>query len=131
MSASEWPYPVSEFECHRCGNCCRGEGYVELTAEDVEALARHLGLTEAALLERYTARGEDGAPRLVNSVGPELACVFLAEDNTCRVHAAKPAQCRDFPMRWRPQHALEYCAGLRAAAGLPAPVVRTIRRPGR
>lgn len=128
MSASEWPYEVSEFACHRCGNCCRGEGDVVLTAEDVVALAGELGLSEAAFLASHTRRREDGATCLIDQGDPLQSCVFLAADNSCRVHAVKPEQCRGFPMKWRPPDALEICAGLRAAAGLPWPTRRTMNR---
>lgn len=126
MAETDWPYPVSEFECHRCGNCCRGDGYVRVTAEDVARLAKFLDMSEEAFVARYAARQPDGALHLVDQGDALRSCVFLRADNTCRVHAVKPEQCRGFPMKWRPPDALEICAGLRAAAGLPFPTRRTI-----
>ena len=128
MAESDWPYPVSEFECHRCGNCCRGDGFVAVTPEDATRIAAHLELSEAAFEATYARRTEDGALRLVDQGDALRSCVFLQADNTCKVHAVKPAQCRGFPMAWRPPDALEICAGLRAAAGLPFPIRRTISR---
>ncbi|MDC0718190.1 YkgJ family cysteine cluster protein [Nannocystis bainbridge] len=125
---SEWPYEVSEFACHRCGNCCRGDGDVVLTADDVTRLAAHAGLEEAAYLARYTVRREDGATCLIDQGDALRSCVYLTPENTCEVHALKPTQCVGFPMKWRPGDALEICAGLRAAAGLPYPTRRTMNR---
>lgn len=125
---SEWPYPVTEFQCHRCGNCCRGDGYVALTADDVAQIAAALELSEETFVATYAERGPDGGLRLVEQGDPLRSCVFLGADNLCRVHAVKPEQCRGFPMKWRPPDVLEICAGLRAAAGLPPPTRRTISR---
>jgi Fe-S-cluster containining protein len=124
---SEWPYAVSEFECHRCGNCCRGDGHVVLTPDDLARLAARFELTEEAFAARYTWRREDGAVCLVDQGDALRSCVFLTAENTCEVHhTAKPTQCQGFPMKWRPPDALEICAGLRAAAGLPYPTRRTM-----
>lgn len=128
MSDHDWPYPVSEFECHRCGNCCRGDGYVALTPADVQAMAGFFDMSEEAFVARYAERRPDGALHLIEQGDPLRSCVFLTPDNLCQAHAVKPSQCRGFPMKWRPPDALEICAGLRAAAGLPWPTRRTISK---
>lgn len=124
----QWPYPVAEFQCHRCGNCCRGDGDVALTPDDLTRLSQALGLAEEAFVARYTWLREDGARCLVEQGDPLRSCVFLTADSGCQVHAVKPTQCAGFPMKWRPTDALEICAGLRAAAGLPYPTRRTMHR---
>ena len=128
MAESDWPYTVSEFECHRCGNCCRGDGFVAVTAEDVTRIAAFLELSEETFVERLARRQANGALHLIDQGDALRSCVFLQADNSCKVHAVKPTQCRGFPMAWRPPDALEICAGLRAAAGLPFPTRRTISR---
>ncbi|MFY0536568.1 YkgJ family cysteine cluster protein [Nannocystis pusilla] len=57
---------MSEFACHRCGNCCRGDGDVALTPDDVTRLAAHAGLAVEAYLARYTRQREDGATCLID-----------------------------------------------------------------
>ena len=47
------------------------------------------------------------------------SCEMLGEDGLCRVHAAKPAQCREFPFSWRNPDSFRTCPGLRALAGAP------------
>jgi Fe-S-cluster containining protein len=122
-----WPYPVAPFVCHRCGNCCRGDGFVALTPEDIDAMAACLGLDRADFLGRY-AKWDKGerCHVLLDQKDEHKSCIFLQEDNGCRVHAAKPQQCRDFPMKWRPDNILEFCEGWRAAAGLKPADKRTM-----
>jgi hypothetical protein len=83
------------FRCLRTGGCCRSVepyGYVYVTLDDRRRLARHLGLTTAAFTRRYCAR-TDGELHLKH---PERDCCFL-EGTRCRVHAARPLQCRAWP----------------------------------
>lgn len=124
--ADVWPYEVEPFQCHRCGNCCRGDGYVVMTPDDVTRAAAHLGRSEAEFLAEFCRTQPDGSVHLLDRSDALRSCVFLTDDNLCRVHAAKPTQCEGFPMKWRPSNVLEICAGMRAAAGLPPPVRRGV-----
>jgi Fe-S-cluster containining protein len=126
MAESEWPYEVEPFQCHRCGNCCRGDGFVVMTADDLARAADLLAMSTDEFLAAYCRRQPDGEIHLIDQADPLRSCIFLRPDNLCRIHAAKPAQCQGFPMKWRPPDALELCAALRHAAGLPPPTRRTI-----
>jgi Fe-S-cluster containining protein len=122
-----WPYPVAPFVCHRCGNCCRGEGYVVLTEEDIAGMAEVLGLERADFLGRHAKWNKSLRAHVLLDKQDELkSCIFLNEDNTCVVHASKPQQCRDFPMKWRPENILDFCEGWRAAAGLKPAAKKTM-----
>ncbi len=126
MSEPEWPYEVEPFKCHRCGNCCRGDGYVIMSEADIERAAQALGRSRERFLAEYCATQPDGSVHLIDQGDPLRSCVFLTADNLCKIHLAKPTQCDGFPMKWRPPDALQICAGLRDAAGLPPPRRRTI-----
>lgn len=102
------------FQCQRCGACCRVPGYVALAPGEPEAIAAFLGLDVYAFTGRYTAltytrrdlsliEREDGG------------CVFLQEDNSCRIQPVKPAQCRGFPFLWKSPGLVRACPALRAA----------------
>jgi len=102
------------FHCVRCGACCRVPGYVALAAGESESIAAFLGLDVYTFTERYTTltwnrrdlsliEKEDGG------------CVFLQDDNTCRIQSVKPAQCKGFPFLWRSPRLEKECAALRAA----------------
>lgn len=92
------------FRCTRCGDCCRNLGTeqtVLVLPSDLRRLARFLGLdpvqTEARYLER-NAFFSDALERPVRSLrAVDGRCIFLAADNRCTVHPAKPRQCRDGP----------------------------------
>jgi len=126
MAESGWPYEVEPFHCHRCGNCCRGDGFVEMTEDDLARAADLLGRTREQFITEYCSTQQGGEIHLIDQSDPLRSCIFLAPDNLCRIHAAKPTQCQGFPMKWRPRDALDLCAGLRHAASLPPPTRRTI-----
>ena len=126
MDEHEWPYKVEPFQCHRCGNCCRGDGFVDMSPDDLARAAALLGRTPEQFLAEFCAVQPDGHVHLIHQGDALQSCVFLTPDNLCRVHDAKPTQCHGFPMKWRPSDALDICAGLRHAAGLGRPTRRTI-----
>ncbi|MBM4142250.1 MAG: YkgJ family cysteine cluster protein [Lentisphaerae bacterium] len=106
----------TEFQCLRCGNCCRPRGYVFLAAGETARIAAFLGMTEAEFLDRYARLTRDTRrPSLIEK--PAGSCIFLQADNTCRVHDVKPRQCRDYPYRWRSRLLEENCAAACLAAG--------------
>lgn len=112
-------YEIREFACARCGNCCRGEGFVRVGPLEAERIASYLDLTVAQFTQGYCREPDSGEAAgegelwLIDQPGPEKACVFLA-GNACLVNAAKPDQCVGFPMTWRTRDAADYCVGLRA-----------------
>lgn len=87
------------FECQPgCINCCTQSGHVFVTEDDIDRIARHLGLERANFEKRYVYRGKWGA-RL--TIPKPHSCHFLLEGG-CSIHEVKPLQCRLFPF-W-PEH---------------------------
>jgi len=109
----------TEFICARCGNCCRGEGFVRIFPDEAQRIGEFLGIPLAEFLEEYTREpdlAEDAAAGirwLVDKPGPLRECVFF-EENACRIHPVKPQRCRDFPLKWRTPDAFNYCEGLKS-----------------
>ena len=104
---------TENFVCQRCGACCRVPGYVRLTDADVDALAADLALSVEAFIEAYTELSPTRSGLVLK--GDTMApCQFLTEDNLCRVHRARPQQCRDYPERWRSEDIEAVCAAERA-----------------
>ncbi len=101
------------FRCRRCGACCRVPGYVRVSDEDVVALAGLLGMTPEAFAEEHTELSP-GRTGLVLKGRPEAPCRFLTAGNLCRVHAARPRQCRDYPARWRSADIEAVCRAARS-----------------
>ena len=76
---------MNNFECKRCGNCCRVPGYVRLASGELESLSRHMGLAVGDFAGRYTRLTEDRRGLSLNE-RDDHTCVFLTEEGTCRVN---------------------------------------------
>ncbi len=100
------------FECRRCGACCRVPGIVRVTDADVDALAAWLKMTPEAFVAEYTVL-TPGRTGLALAGDPDGPCLFLTDDNLCRVHGARPAQCRDYPARWRSDAIEDVCEAMK------------------
>lgn len=80
------------FTCTQCGHCCNIEGYVWVSEEEIEILAKHLGLEVHEFGGRYLRRVGN---RFSLKEKPNHECIFW--DQGCSVYAARPVQCRTFP----------------------------------
>ncbi len=89
----------ARFRCRQCGACCRQVGYVHLTDDDIDQLARHLGIEVEEFTTRYTRLSKNRAGLALNEER-DHACIFLSSDNQCMMQAVKPRQCREFPQGW-------------------------------
>lgn len=94
--------PVAEaWDCAGCGNCCRGS-IIPLSDEDLQKLESQDWAQHPELRGTPTVVGTDKHSRLAQK--KDGSCVFLMEDNRCRIHAehgadAKPTVCRLFPLQ--------------------------------
>ena len=89
------------WSCHSCGLCCRTlVGHLtdeERRRLDEQGWAEQLGVAPYVKIGRGWALNKQ----------PDGACVFLDEQNRCKIHAkfgeaAKPLACRIFPFSVRP-----------------------------
>ncbi|MFH1800278.1 MAG: YkgJ family cysteine cluster protein [Candidatus Omnitrophota bacterium] len=101
---------MAAFQCQRCNACCRQPGFVYLKEGDAERLAAYLEMdiyqfTEAQclLMDRQ---------HLALKKRPNETCLFEGA-NGCTVYAARPAQCRDFPLSWQTERSQHYCEGMK------------------
>lgn len=101
----------NEFSCRRCNECCKKPGFVYLQPGEAASIAEHLGLNEFEFVNQFCEL-QDRQKLVLKKLSNEH-CIFL-EDAGCRIHAAKPVQCREFPYRWRTPASLDYCEGLKA-----------------
>lgn len=103
---------AGSFECRRCGECCRPRGYVTVEGDEVVRMAAQVGVPIVEFTRVYTrlSPGRDGLHLVEKSDG---SCIFLSEAGECIVHAVKPRQCRDFPVRWNYRGFETFCRGMR------------------
>jgi Fe-S-cluster containining protein len=82
------------FECVAgCTNCCRVQGWVYVTEDDIRNAAVFLKLPLAEFESKYVVRSKY-TTRLRKPKGAQ--CHFLKESG-CGIHPVKPVQCRLFP----------------------------------
>jgi hypothetical protein len=127
-----WWHDGVRFACQGSGKCCvsRGAyGYVYLTLEDRQRLARTLGIPTRQFTRQYCAR-TDGQFHLRDD-GPD--CRFL-EDQRCAVYEGRPTQCRTWPfwpenMNPRAWTAIaEFCPGVGQGKAVPREKIEQILR---
>jgi len=86
-------------DCEQCGECCkRGSGFA--LEEDIKNIAQHFNkeiqVVKDEMFEEVTIFGTTRhRPKTIKKEGDfHGRCIFLQEDNTCKVHDIKPLQCR-------------------------------------
>ena len=84
-----WYADGLRFECSRCGDCCRGPGYVWVSPREIDRLAGCLALSVEAFSQRFL-RTVAGRTALVDNAAGD--CVFW--EDGCSVYDARPTQCR-------------------------------------
>lgn len=102
-----------EFACRRCGACCRiPDGIVRVSEAEIARIAAFLGMDEAEFVENETELAPDRKSLILKSL-PDGACVYLTEDNLCRINPVKPEKCRTFPHDWTNPDSAEVCPALK------------------
>ena len=97
MFTDPWYKAGLSFECKRCGRCCGGgPGFVWVTSQDIENLAKKLGLPTGVFEQAfvYTVRGNQKSLKEYSNGD----CVLLDEKTRgCKAYEARPLQCRTWP----------------------------------
>lgn len=96
---------MSELECGSCHECCKQPGFVYLTEDDTDRLAKSLSVDIYTFTNWYCELQD--RERLVLKKFEDESCVFLTSG--CSVYQSRPQQCRDFPGRWRTPRSETYC----------------------
>jgi len=80
-----------EIDCLNCANCCKTLG-PKFISDDIDRIARHLGMKPGEFTKRYLYIDEDG-----DYVLEFLPCPFLAPDNRCTIYEVRPKACQQYP----------------------------------
>jgi uncharacterized protein len=103
---TQWYADGLRFECTCCGECCTGPaGYVHVSDEECETIARTLDLSPENFLAKYThpmKHGKSGLSLNEHKTVHGYDCVFLDRTTDpgkalCSIHDARPQQCRTWP----------------------------------
>ena len=91
------------FDCSKCPGYCCSHGRVEVTAHDLQRLAKHFGLSERATRKRYTyhyqAQGVDEwiLRHHRDHIYKSVCKMFDRKTRRCTVYEARPNVCRKYP----------------------------------
>ncbi len=100
------------FQCQMCGACCRiKDGIVRVGADEISRIASFLGIDEQKFVETETELAPDRRSLMLHS-RPDGSCVYLTDDNLCRINPVKPDKCRTFPYEWTNPDSQSVCPGL-------------------
>ncbi|KAG2487266.1 hypothetical protein HYH03_014107 [Edaphochlamys debaryana] len=94
------------FHCTMCGKCCTGEGEIWMSPDEAVAIARHLRMSLQTFLGNYAKQySKYKGWRMLKTQPGSSACIFLGEDNKCKIHEVRPSQCSTYP--WWPELMLD------------------------
>lgn len=79
------------FDCTACANCCKGISPL-LDGEDVERLARGLGMTAERVISEYLKKDEE----YDGWVFRRMPCPLM-NDNICSCYEHRPHDCASYP----------------------------------
>ena len=86
-----------QFECQGSGKCCtsHGEfGYVFLTLEDRQRMAKHLKISTLSFTRKYCDKLGPAFHLKEDTKNPD--CMFL-KNKRCSIYEGRPTQCRTWP----------------------------------
>jgi hypothetical protein len=84
--------PESLFQCQKCGDCCKGYGGTYVTEDDINSIAKFIGIPPHEFKSKYCSISNN-KPLLTQKA--DGYCVFW--DNICTIHPVKPKMCRVWP----------------------------------
>ena len=98
------PFPVAvrvSYSCKKCPAYCCTYTEIEVSARDVERLARHFDLTYAQAEERFTKLDAKGKVRMMrhrkDTVFASTCMMLDQEKRRCTIYEARPGVCRKYP----------------------------------
>ena len=101
ITHKDYSFKFDENKCATCeGNCCIGQsGYIWITMQEIDNLAKHLNITTKECFEKYLIKyGYKFSIKEKKISDNNYACVFFDLDKKqCSIYEARPTQCRTFP----------------------------------
>ena len=85
---------LSKFRCQKTGNCCRRDGIVYASQDEIKEMAASLDIDIATFMSRFTKR--DNGWTVISTQRFRPNC-FLDDNNGCSIYNARPKHCRTYP----------------------------------
>ncbi|MDX1971800.1 MAG: YkgJ family cysteine cluster protein [Candidatus Sumerlaeia bacterium] len=105
-ASSHWSPAAVHYECHGCGDCCQFPSPIFVSEAEAQSITALPWAGDSPLHGVQTViptRDAEKRPthRLAKQAGSNR-CIFLSQENRCRIHEEfgeqwKPAACRAFP----------------------------------
>jgi uncharacterized protein len=90
-----WYADGLRFTCTQCGDCCTGApGFVWVTDDELEAIAKFLGRPTAEVRDLYSRKARGKRTLREKADGD---CVFYDRKKGCTIYPVRPPQCRTWP----------------------------------
>ncbi|MBR2439258.1 MAG: YkgJ family cysteine cluster protein [Lentisphaeria bacterium] len=91
---------IDSFQCKRCGICCKWEGPVRVSEQEISKIAAFLNIPEDEFIRNHTVLAPDR--RSLSLMEKEDgSCVYYDDEaKACILQSVKPQQCKDFPKKW-------------------------------
>lgn len=77
--------------CLECANCCKTTS-PSFTDKDIQRISNFLKIKPSNLVDKYLALDEEN-----DYVLKSVPCVFLNDNNECRIYKVRPKACRNYP----------------------------------
>ncbi|MBA2406607.1 MAG: YkgJ family cysteine cluster protein [Chitinophagales bacterium] len=81
----------AHINCLECANCCRIAQPV-FEKPDINRVSRHLGMKPERFIKKYLKPDPD-----YEYFTKKMPCVFLGDDNKCKIYEVRPMGCRTYP----------------------------------
>lgn len=78
-------------DCLECANCCKTTSPI-FRDIDIDRISSHLGVKPSEFIDKNLRMDEDNDWVLKSS-----PCLFLDENNYCKIYEVRPRACRDYP----------------------------------
>ena len=80
-----------DINCLECANCCKTTS-PSFTDKDIQRISNFLKIKPSNLVDKYLVLDEEN-----DYVLKSVPCVFLNDNNECRIYKVRPKACRNYP----------------------------------
>ena len=102
---------IDQFQCKRCGLCCKWEGPVRVSEQEIDAIADFLHIPVQDFNRDHTVLAPDRRSLSLKEKEDGSCVYYDDEEKSCILQSVKPQQCKDFPKVWSFPGWDSLCAG--------------------